>query len=278
MKYLLIGGLPLTCAAQNLPTQPENPPHSTEHQWLYGVGHVNVLDTYLSPLTYSGPAISVWHRSERLAHWGKGHVTVQGNFGGQGAYIAASADDDKAWDGHFNAGVAWHYNWYPTPQLRLAAGGMANLNLGFTYLLKSSNNPAQGRFSTDLGFSGIAEQQFKLWQHPMLFRAQLDLPLLGAMFSPNYGQSYYEIFSLGHYDKNIRCTHPFNAPTARLETTFRIPIAGATLTFGYLGDVRQSQVNHLKHHAWNHNFVIGYVRQVQLLRPHKHPSIIQPCN
>ena len=271
LKYLLIGGLPLTGVAQTEPTHSAVRPHLTEHQWLYSVGHVNVLDTYLSPLTYSGPALSVWHRSERLAHWGKDHVTVQGNFGGRAAYIAASADDDKAWDGHFNAGVAWHYNWHPTSNLRLAAGGMGNLNMGFTYLLKNSNNPAQGRLSADIGFSGIAEQDFHLWHHPLTFRAQLDIPLLGTMFTPNFGQSYYEIFSLGHYDKNIRCTHPFNAPSAKLETTFRIPLAGATLTIGYLGDIRQSDVNHLKHHSWNHNFVIGYVRQLQLFRPHTRP-------
>lgn len=270
LKYLLAAGFPLASVAQNATTPAEKVPTLTEHQWLYGVGHVSVLDTYLSPLTYDGPGLSVWHRSERLARWGKGHVTVQGNFGGQISYVKSEADEDKAWDGNFNAGVAWHRNWQPTGSLRLAAGGYLNLGMGFTYLLKGGNNPAQGRLHVESGFSGIAQQSFRIRKYPMSARVQLDVPLIGAMFTPNFGQSYYEIFSLGHYDKNIRATHPFNAPCARLEATLRFPVAGATVTAGYLGDVRQSHVNHLKHHAWNNAFVIGYVRQFQLIRPSKH--------
>ena len=270
LKYLLVAGLPLTGVAQTITTPIDQAPSLTEHQWLYGVGYVNVLDTYLSPLTYQGPSLSVWHRSERLAKWGKGKVTVQGNFGGQASYIKSEADDDKAWDGNINAGVAWHRNWRPVESLRLAAGGFLNLGMGFTYLLKGGNNPAQGRLHLEGGFSGIAEQDFHIRKYPMTARVQLDVPLIGAMFTPNFGQSYYEIFSLGHYDKNIRATHPFNAPCARFEATLRFPVAGAVLTAGYLGDVRQSHVNHLKHHAWNNAFVIGYVRQFQLIRPHKH--------
>ena len=257
---------PLTGAAQTSAPVTEKIP-STEHQWTYGVGHVNVLDTYLSPLTYEGPAFSVHHRSERLARWGKGRVTVQGDFGGRAAYTATAPDDDKAWDGDFKAGVAWLYNWHPTAGLRIAAGGRADLGLGFTYLLKSSNNPAQGRLHIEAGISALAEQQFHLWHKPFAARVQLDLPMIGAMFTPNYGQSYYEIFALGNYDKNIRCTHPFNAPSGQLETTLRMPLGKSALTLGYRGDIRQSHVNHLKHHAWTHSFIIGYVRRLHLL-PH----------
>lgn len=58
------------------------------HDWLFAAGHANVLATYLSPLEYTGPAFSVAHRSERLARWGRGKVTVQGWFQAQGSYTA----------------------------------------------------------------------------------------------------------------------------------------------------------------------------------------------
>ena len=142
---------------------------------------------------------------------------------------------------------------------------MGNLGAGFTYLLKSSNNPAQGRLNLHIGCSGIAEKDFTLWKYPFTLRSQMDIPLIGATFSPNFGQSYYEIFSLGNYDKNIRCTHPFNAPSVKWETTLRFPVGHATLTLGYLADIRQYHINHLKFHSWGHSFVIGYVRNLQLL-------------
>ena len=265
LKCLLAALLPLTGGAQT--AAPPDGGRPVEHQWLYGIGYNQVLDTYLSPLNYCGPSLSVWHRSERLARWGRDRVTVQGRFGGQISNLEAEADANKAWDGHFTAGVAWLYNWQPAPRTRLAAGASADLTAGFTYLLKGGNNPGQGRLHTDFGLTALAQQDFRLRRRNCAVRAQLDLPLMGAMFSPEYGQSYYEIFSLGHYSHNVRFTHPFNAPSVHWELTVRVPLAGATLTAGYLGDIRQSHVNGLKHHAWNHQFVIGYVRRLQLLRP-----------
>ncbi len=144
---------------------------------------------------------------------------------------------------------------------------MVQLGGGFTYLTTGGNNPAQGRLAVDAVLSLRADYDFRPGRSGGGITSQLDLPFAGAMFTPNYGQSYYEIFSLGHYDRNVRMTHPFNAPSARWLTTLRLPLAGAMLSLGYLADIRQSDVNGLKRHAWNHHFVIGYVRRLQLFRP-----------
>ena len=85
------------------------------------------------------------------------------------------------------------------------------------------------------------------------------------MFTPNYGQSYYEIFSLGHTDRNVVPTTPFSAPSLRFLSTVSIPLRRACITLGYKADIRQSSVNRLERHAWNHTFVIGYSRLVQFL-------------
>ena len=52
----------------------------------WGVGGVSLLDTYLSPLTYKGTDFAFDYHTERLAHWGKRHVTVSGQYGGHYAY------------------------------------------------------------------------------------------------------------------------------------------------------------------------------------------------
>lgn len=242
------------------------PTRLTTHTWLYGAGRLNLLDTYLSDLEYTGPSVTLLHTSERLARWGRGRVTVQGLYMAHVGYTEPASETNTHWDGQLTFAVAWHRNWYPVRGLRLAAGGMAELGGGFTYSTDGGNNPAQGRIAADLAFSGIAEYGFRIRRFPMQVRTQLDVPLIGAMFSPNYGQSYYEIYYLRNTDHNVCLTHPFNAPSVRWLTTCSFKLWGATLSLGYLADVRQSHVNGLKRHSWNNQFVIGYVRRLKLLR------------
>ena len=111
---------------------------------------------------------------------------------------------------------------------------------------------------------------------PFTTRYQTSLPLVGAMFSPRYGQSYYEM-SLGNYDRNVCFTYPGNAPCMRHFLTLDFPIAGFTFRAGYLCDIRQSRVNGLRSHIWNHSFMIGYVKHFSFVKrkePQHRPFIL----
>ena len=218
------------------------------------------------PVEYVGTSLSILHRTERTARWGKGRIGVQATYAGYAAMPRSQADDDPAMEAGLSAAVAWLYGFRPVGRWTFALGGMAEAESGFTYLVRGGNNPAQGRLAVHLGLTGRVVRPFRVGRQQWEARAQVDVPLIGAMFTPNYGQSYYEIFSLGHYDKNIRATHPWNAPSARLTATLTLPLWGAHLSLGYNGEARQSHVNHLKHHTWNHHFIIGYVRTLRLLR------------
>jgi hypothetical protein len=91
----------------------------------------------------------------------------------------------------------------------------------------------------------------------MVARYELALPLAGIQFSPNYGQSYYEIFNKGNYDHNIVFTS-IAAFQLRHQLSLDIPVAQRTsLRIGYLGDIRQATPNNLKQHQWYNAVIVG---------------------
>lgn len=237
----------------------------TTHATLFGAGRSNLYETYLSPFSYTGPHLSLLHETLRKTHWLDGRITTQGIFDGFVCFASNRAGTADELGGKLNYTHGWHYNWLVGHGLRLMAGAEVHAGVGAIYNNRNSNNPVQAKAELDVGATVMAICPFRIRKVPFTARYQASLPLLGAMFSPRYGQSYYEI-SLGNYDRNVRLTHPVNAPSMRHFLTLDFPIAGFTFRAGYLCDIRQSRVNGLRSHIWNHSFMIGYVKHFSFVK------------
>ena len=137
------------------------------------------------------------------------------------------------------------------------------------YNFRNSNNPANAKAYVNLGASGIAMYRFHIKEHPFMVRYQLNVPLLGIMFSPEYGQPYYEMSIAKDFGKNICFTSLHNQPSVRQFLTLDFPIKSTTLRAGYICDIQQAKVNELKSHAWSHALMIGFVKHFQLVNPYK---------
>ena len=177
--------------AQTAPAAGADSLHTVRHEQYFGIGRTNTLDTYLSPVEYVGTSLSILHRTERMARWGKGRIGVQATYAGYAAMPRSQADDDPAMEAGLSAAVAWLYGFRPVGRWTFALGGMAEAESGFTYLVRGGNNPAQGRLAVHLGMTGRVVRPFRVGRQQWEARAQVDVPLIGAMFTPNYGQSYY---------------------------------------------------------------------------------------
>ena len=230
---------------------------------MIGVGGTNVLDTYLSDEHFTGMGLSFlatveYHKPQR--HW-----TTLMEHEANLSSVKDRANKRSELEGAYNFYIGRLRGWQLLgDRLTLQAGALANVSLGFIYNTSNGNNPAQARAHLNIMPTGIASYRFRLLGKPMLARYELSLPLCGVQFSPNYGQSYYEIFSRGNYDHNIVPTTFVTAPEWRQLLTVDTQLSRRlTLRIGYLGNIQQSRVNNLRQHIWTHRALIGFTYQVK---------------
>lgn len=233
---------------------------------LYGVGFTNILDTYLSPAEYTGPEVRILRESMHMTNLMDGRVSVQSLFQGHLSLTENRAGTGSEIAGLVNWNYALHYQFRLSEKLKILAGPLLDLNGGFVYNLRNSNNPAQAKIYANLAASGMVIYRFRIGNYPLVARYQANLPLMGIMFSPEYGQSYYEIFNLKHDGKNVLFTSLHNQPSLRQFLTLDFPIRSVNMRFGYVCDIQQAKVNRLKSHTWSHVFMLGFVKNFYLLK------------
>ena len=227
----------------------------------YGIGYSNIFDEYLSPQEYKGVDFRIARETMRLSKFNP-NVSVQNFFQANISYTHNRADNNNTFAGLVNWNYGLHYQFHLTDNFKLLAGGLANINGGFIYNLHNGNNPASARAYIDLDVSGMAIWTLMIKEKPVKLRYQLNVPLVGAMFSPHYGQSYYEIFSLGNKGGVIRFTSPHNHPSLRQMVSFDFPVGKSQLRLSYLCDIQQAKVNKIKSHSYSHVFMVGFVKEI----------------
>lgn len=233
---------------------------------LLGVGKTNILDTYLSPEKYNGTELRYISHTLREQQGKRLYREVIHQ--GQVAYADNRAGNGSEMAGMYNFQYGWHYRLLSLEdgKLTLGMGGNLDANLGFIYNTRNSNNPAQARLYLNITPVVEAAYRFRVRNNPHTLRYELAVPLLGVMFSPNYGQSYYEIFSQGDYDHNVVPTWIGNAPSLRQLLTIDITLWNTTFRVGYLGDFQQAKVNGLRTHVYTNSLVVGISRRFQLIK------------
>lgn len=237
-----------------------------ERAFSLGGGATNLLDTYLSPLSYKGGHVVLlderfvpttatserWFTQSLFSLHGDYTLAAQG----RGLTVGGMADYS-------------HTYYYVVPLLspqrrkfRLFVGPQGQLRTGGIYNLRNSNNPAQLKLGVNLAVSVMTKYAFTLWDTPMNVRLQTDLPLLGAAFGPDYGQSYYEIFYLGQSEGCVHLTSLHNNLSLRTKLSYDVEFRTCTLRLTWQEDLYHWLLGNQQYRMFTHSVMIGYVRDL----------------
>lgn len=234
-------------------------------------GGVYQLDTYLSPLAYTGLQIGLgnewWQpfrqdtrlgKTSRLAHWAHvGRVDVYGFRNINSAYtnVIYGFELNGGW------GAFYCWGWYDN-SLKVFLGPYMEADITGRYLSANVNKPMSLDIGIDvMAMSGISWSFYgKKTSYRLNYQVRTNL--IGVDFMPDYWQSYYEL-SKG-IQGTVRCSGHWNHHTIKHELSMDMQFPHSTWRLGvehqYI-NYGTSDLRFIRHHV---GLVVGCIWQYKV--------------
>lgn len=235
----------------------EKPLRSIFSSTMFQIGKERIYDSYLSQIRYSGLQVGISNERMQIARYGKGKFTNQQLVGLTFASTDNETGNGNTLAGFVDYGYGTFYTFHPTPSLKILAGGILAGSAGFIYNTRNSNNPVSAKIDLNLNPSAMVIWSFRLFRQPVTLRYQASLPVAGVFFSPQFGESYYEIFDLKNHEGVVHFGSFHNRFNMLNLLTVDIPIHRFGLRLGYRNKIRSTHINDITTQLYDHDFIIG---------------------
>lgn len=226
--------------------------------FMAGVGSARVLDTYLTPITYSGTSVSLAYAATQATgfapeKWVR-QLAVGIDYGRVKNPVGNNAMHTLMLEGQWGIMHRWNGVWHRGLQLML--GGMTQLRGGVIYNASNSNNVVSVKARWSLGLMGMAVYNTRLGRLPMTVAWQASLPVAGVFFSPDYDESYYEMY-LGNHSGLAHMGWWGNRFDMTNLVTADMHFGNTVVRLGYRNRVERSWVRNLNTRITTHELVLG---------------------
>ena len=242
---------PISCFSQDTPIS------LTYKATTIGFGTSSVYDSYLSPLKYLGNNVGLHYELMKNTNLMKGNISSQQLINASYSWSKNSTKTASLYNGFFEYNFGLFHKFKPVEKFQVFAGMQAGGLLGFVYSTRNGNNPATGKAHLNLSLSAIANYKLKIGSQPLNIKNQFSLPFIGAMYSPNFGQSYYEI-GLGATDNLVHLASFNNYFSARNIFSAEIPFNRFTLLLSYHFSFYETRINDLDTRIITNTFCVGF--------------------
>lgn len=236
---------------------------------MVDAGSSHLLDTYLSPLKYTGWHAAFNYERTQAMKFSPAQWRQQLDLGVEINSARNPARNATLLYGNFSAAWTMSRLWRLPARLTLTAGGRVEGNLGGTYSNRNGNNPAALKADVSLGGAASLGWNVNLWKLPIALRWQTSIPLAGVFFSPEYDELYYEIY-LGNSHGLAHFGWPGNLFRWDNLVTADLALGNTSLRLGFRSRVYSTEVNHITTRTFSHTFVLGVVTDWLSVSPRRH--------
>lgn len=264
IRQIIIGLLLCFLMQLTSNAQEEEIPYAVTAATSIGLGRYNIMDTYLTPgskIPFKGGGIRILDERMKLTRLADSRVSRQQLFDVDLSLTDNGAGTTNTLNGFIDYSLGYHYRFEPINNLTLLAGASARLMAGFIYSTKASNNPASVKADFDLNISAMVLYHLSIRNYPMTLRYQVETPFIGMLFSPHFGQSYYEIFDQGNSSGIVPFTSFHNKQAMRNYLSVDFPVGKMMVRTGYLNSLYYLNVNGIQSHIISHSFTVGIIKE-----------------
>lgn len=222
------------------------------------VGGASILDTYLTPIRYHGVNTRLAYEGLRAMKFSPDRWIMQGVTAVEYANVQNPAGNHTMHSLMIDAkwGMMHRWNDVFTPRLTLHLGGSPQLRGGVIYNAYNSNNPVSAKIRLSLNLSAMASYHINVGRVPVTLRYQATLPTIGAFFSLDYGEAFYELY-LGNTQGIVNVGWWGNRFDMENLLTADLHLGNSVLRLGYRNLIETSWVHNLNTQIFTHGFVIG---------------------
>lgn len=227
---------------------------------IVNLSTVELLDPYLSPLGYSGLGMGYQHSDMKYFPKAIHNLSYESRFSVLGALTLNPQYTSSMTyvGGSYKWGVFYHLR--PIPGLQLLAGGNIGALAGMKSNARNVNNPINVDAAVDLNLSGIVRYDFPLRRRTLRLSCFLDIPVMGIMYVPMQGASYYEMFSLGNLSNAVHFSSLHNRLGKVGGLKLDVPFKRSTWNFGLSTSTLKYKANEMvfKQNTFNLNLGVTY--------------------
>lgn len=236
------------------------------------LGLVSITDPYLSPQLYSGAGVSYEHiersyfKPENTDYSKMSRLTATGalalnpSFSSAMTYLGFS----------YNWGAFYHYR--KLKNLHILVGSTADGQFGFKSISRNVNNPVNLDMAVNLNAAALLHYDLKTRRKTYRFNYELETPLIGCMYVPLVGASYYEMFELGDLSNAIHFSSLHNKSGLKSALTIDIPLRRSILTCGVSSQSLIYKANDLVFKYSSFSLQVGFKYDLYVFRGKNNPA------